>query len=283
MNRPAVLASPAVTKRGRMFHPRLSNGITCTPISHAMLDHPSANTLLPTKTIPRHRVVPPFHFLSAFVLAALVGCLVMPLAGYCKEMSEQQIEEEIKKREEVKKAHEEELKTREVEKKTKEEQMAAKKATGNFQGLNFGLGVGVTSTFSNRQVRSAQVVNGTVRVDDAARTAASVLLESHYFFTNECHPLWAHGPFVGIKPGGENNQIIESIGLGWMWGFRHAKTSNSSWNIGVAGTITPNARLLGDGVSRNQPLPAGETEVRFKNATLGGVMVLVSFSWNSFE
>lgn len=158
-----------------------------------------------------------------------------------------------------------------------------KKALEKFQGLNFGLGVGVVSTFSNRQARSAQVVNGTVRVDDPARTSASVLLESHYFLNNDAHPLWAQGPFLGIKPGGENNQIIESIGLGWMFGFRHKENSNSSWNIGIAGTVTPNARILGDGVSRNQPLPAGETEVRFKNATLGGIMVLASFSWNSFE
>lgn len=218
----------------------------------------------------------------AFFITLIALFIVAP-AGNCEEMQDQQIEKEIKKREELGKRLEEELKTREAANKAQQEKAAADKATEKFHGLNFGLGVGVTSTFSNRQARSAQVVNGTVRVDDPARTSASVLLESHYFFNNDCHPLWAHGPFVGIKPGGENNQIIESIGLGWMVGFRHTKTSNGSWNIGVAGTITPNARILGDGVSRNQPLPAGETEVRFKNATLGGVMVLVSFSWNSFE
>jgi hypothetical protein len=167
---------------------------------------------------------------------------------------------------------------------TDDEQVARDKAAlQNFQGLNFGLGVGVVATPSQRVVKSAQVVNGLVRADDQSQATASILLETHYFIKNDDHPLWSHGPLVAIKPGGTNSQIIDTIGLSSMFGFRHKEASKSSWNIGFAGTITPAARVLGDGITKNQPLPAGETEVRYKTSSVGGFMIMASFSWNSFE
>jgi len=162
--------------------------------------------------------------------------------------------------------------------------LTKEEATSKFEGINFGLGVGVVGTPSQRLAKNAQVVNGVVRVDDGASVSASILLESHYFFTGPAdnkHPLWGHGPFVAIRSGGNNNQIVDSIGLGWMMGFRYKEDSPSSWNIGAGVSVTPSARALGDGITRNQPLPAGETEVRFKSTSLWGFMVLASFSWNS--
>lgn len=157
----------------------------------------------------------------------------------------------------------------------------AERRTNDFAGLNFGVGVGIVGTPSNRLARTAQVINGVVRVDDSPTVTASILLESHYFFTGD-HPKWGHGPFVALRSGGETNQVIDSIGVGYMVGFRYKETSPTSWNIGAGLSVTPNAKTLGDGVSRNEPLPLGETEVRFKNRSLLGFMVLASFSWNSF-
>lgn len=155
------------------------------------------------------------------------------------------------------------------------------RTTKDFSGLNFGLGVGIVGTPTKDFAKSAQVVNGVVRVDDSPTVKASILLESHYFWTG-AHPSWGHGPFVALRPGGDSNNIIDSIGLGYMVGFRYSEASPTSWNIGAGLSVTPNARVVGDGISRNEPLPAGETEVRFKNKSLLGFMILASFSWNSF-
>ena len=152
-----------------------------------------------------------------------------------------------------------------------------------FSGINFGLGVGVVGIPSDRLASNAQVVNGVVRVDDQTNLTASVILESHYFFTDKDRPRFGHGPFVAVRSGGTDNQIIDSIGLGYMLGWRYDDKSNSSWNIGAGLSVNPSTRVLGDGVTKNAPLPAGETEVRFQDKSLLGFMILASFSWNTFE
>lgn len=152
-----------------------------------------------------------------------------------------------------------------------------------FKGINFGLGVGVVGIPSNRLANNPQVVNGVVRVDDQSNLSASILLESHYFFAEADTPRFGHGPFVAIRSGGSDNQIIDAIGLGYMLGFRYSDTSNSSWNIGAGISVNPSAQVLGDGITKNAPLPAGETEVRTQQMSLLGFMVLASFSWNTWE
>lgn len=161
-----------------------------------------------------------------------------------------------------------------------------RRATEKFQGINFGLGVGVVGIPSNRLAKNARVVNGTVRVEDQANLTASVILESHYFITEDRifgdHPHYGFGPFVAIRSGGTDNQVIDAIGLGLMFGGRYKKDALSSWNLGVGLAINPSAQVLGDGITKNQPLPPGE-EIRFQQRSLLGFMVLASFSWNTFE
>ena len=63
-----------------------------------------------------------------------------------------------------------------------------------FSGINFGLGVGVVGIPSDRLAKNAQVVNSVVRVDDQTNQTASIVLESHYFFTDKDRPRFGHGP-----------------------------------------------------------------------------------------
>jgi hypothetical protein len=166
-------------------------------------------------------------------------------------------------------------------------------------------------------VSSASVVNGIVRVSAADDTTASILLESHYFFVpnhwffNNVPPgAWGHGPFVGIiaNVAGTNNSstttnasstatansnVISGYVLGWMIGFREASwtqdktkgawvpsySGTGSWNFGIGFSVNPNAQTLGDGLVANEPLPAGETAIRFKTQPLYGVMLVSSFSF----
>jgi hypothetical protein len=101
---------------------------------------------------------------------------------------------------------------------------------------------------------------------------------------------WAWGPFIAVEVGGGtsatptgSNNPITGYALGWMIGLRHptaiTTSPTQSWNFGVGLRIDPHAQVLGDGIFANQPLPAGETAIRYKNAPRAGVMLLSSFSF----
>lgn len=159
----------------------------------------------------------------------------------------------------------------------------------DFLGLGMGIGLSLTVDANKRKerVESASVVNGYIRADTEHNAAARVILESHYFFKPK-KPFfigdvpasnWGHGPFLAIQPG--SNEVINSIGFGWMMGFRRDNPQNykESWNIGVGVMVDPNARVLGDGQEKNQKLPEGETAIRYKTEAQSSLMVTFSFSF----
>ena len=161
----------------------------------------------------------------------------------------------------------------------------------SFAGLNFGVGLSLTHDLGdNDRVGGASVVNGIVRVNDENNHVARIMLESHYFFSGkkslnvwgtdiEVEPeRWGVGPFVAVQPG--NDEIIEAIGLGIMWGFKKDRDDDSSWNIGIGAVVDPNVQVLGKGIENNQRLPEGETEIRFREKSQIGALVLVSFGFN---
>jgi len=86
------------------------------------------------------------------------------------------------------------------------------------------------------------------------------------------------GPFLALQPG--TDEIIESVGLGLMWGFKRSKNdSNSSWNIGIGAVVDPNTKILGVDVLPNMPLPVGEQVIRTQETSQWGALVLVSFTF----
>ena len=156
-----------------------------------------------------------------------------------------------------------------------------------FAGLSFGVGISVTiDTGEHARVRSADIVDGVVRVDSEQNKIARVMLESHYFFLSEKTRLfgivpperWGLGPFIALQPG--TDEIIEAVALGVMVGFRRAGTdSGSSWNLGLGWVTDPNVQILGDGFVANEAPPGNETEVRYKQTSQDGIVLLVSFSF----
>lgn len=120
------------------------------------------------------------------------------------------------------------------------------------------------------------------------------------------------GPFVAIEVGGGSSKaltsadsLITGYALGILVGLHHnnyssaaiaanpaaiaksvngtavppAPIDNKSWNFGVGFRVTPKAQVLGDGIVPNQPLPLGETVIRYKTEPRFGIMLLSSFSF----
>ncbi|WP_433853022.1 hypothetical protein [Stenotrophomonas nitritireducens] len=152
-----------------------------------------------------------------------------------------------------------------------------------LSGIKMGVGLSVTFDWEKR-IESASVVNGIVRVDSEKNAVARILLESHYLFTPNKRLLgvqepgtWGIGPFVGVMSG--NDRLIEAAGIGAMLGFRRSKDKDNSFNIGVGYMVDPSSRTLGDGIIANHPLPQGESGVRYKTRSRGGIVVMASFSF----
>jgi hypothetical protein len=125
------------------------------------------------------------------------------------------------------------------------------------------------------------------------------MLELHHFFTpegnifgrvnevyadnGERHPIdaqqkeWGIGPFIAIQPG--TDDIIEAVAAGVMMGFRYDSKSSQSFNLGIGWVVDPNTRVLGEGIVANEPLPDGETTIRYKEEMQNGLLILASFGF----
>lgn len=177
------------------------------------------------------------------------------------------------------------------------------RATRNFGGVDFGVGISFTLDVGKTdRVGDAELVNDIVRIKDVNNGRARIMLEMHHFFTphgnlflgrrnkirdtagNELalkdqEKEWGMGPFVAIQPG--TNDIVEAVAAGMMIGLRHDPKSAQSFNLGIGWVVDPNTRTLGDDIVANQPLPVGETSIRFKEEMQNGVLILASFGFGS--
>lgn len=171
-----------------------------------------------------------------------------------------------------------------------------------FGGLDFGIGVSYTGDVGNSDRIGAAMLdsNGIVRVTDKNNVNARIMLESHYFFTpnksflfgprnyaddrddygNIITPgqkMWGIGPFIALRPGSDD--VIDAIGMGIMVGFRRSPDSKESFNFGIGAVVDPSVRVLGKGIIADAALPAGEIEVRYRETSQLGLLLLTSFSF----
>ncbi len=143
-------------------------------------------------------------------------------------------------------------------------------------------------------MKSAEVVNGIVRVTQTDNARARLILETHYLLTptgtinkgadflglainTEKEQNWGFGPFVAFQPG--TDQIIEAIGGGIMFGVRRPGSDGGSFNFGIGAMVDVNAKILGDGIIENQPLPAGEAAIRYKTRDQVSLLFITSFTF----
>ena len=131
-----------------------------------------------------------------------------------------------------------------------------------------------------------------VRVTKEENDVPRIMLETHYFFTPPPEKIFGEtiagyldheqgelgiGPFVAIQNG--SDEIVEYIGAGIMLGFRRSAESTNSFNIGLGVLVDPSAKILGDGIVENRPLPEGETAVRYKETSQLGFLAMVSYGF----
>jgi hypothetical protein len=186
---------------------------------------------------------------------------------------------------------------------------APKDPSPTWKGLGFGIGIAADFDVGGTRVVNAQLVNNIVRVTDVTSNVdVGFVLEAHYFIRDWgfdsrpnydpvknpwpclsiCRMDMAIGPFVAVEINGGSTFSTGNVGgpitgyaIGWMVGFHHPESANksSSWNFGVGLRVDPKTQVLGDGIVANQPLPAGETAIRYKQEPRAGIMLLSSFSW----
>jgi len=96
------------------------------------------------------------------------------------------------------------------------------------------------------------------------------------------------GPLVAVQMGSDD-KIVDAIGLGVMMGFRRTKDDDDpdnnnrdgSWgnrfNIGLGVMFDPNVQKLGDGLVRNEPLPAGDS-LRYREEHAYRGVIVVTYS-----
>jgi hypothetical protein len=157
------------------------------------------------------------------------------------------------------------------------------KAKENFEGFGWGAGTSMMFMLSDEELIDEAIVdeNGIVRITREGTIVPSIMLESHYFFVLNADGGGniGVGPFVGIltNPAGD---LLDALALGGMIGLRRLGEANdNSLNFGFGYVWNRNSKVLGDGIYANQPLPQGESEIRYKYKTLGGLIIMISFAF----
>ena len=172
----------------------------------------------------------------------------------------------------------------------------------NLPLSHFGVGIGAEiKNGGPDRVSDATIVNGKVTVVADQSTTAGAILETHALafpviskfavassdgriFVNDVQPcaaagtfpIVAMGPFAALRVG--ENQIVQSFGAGWMFGFR-MKESDQSLNVGLAYMFQPQVKTLASGFADGQAPPTGETTVRFRTRSGRAIALVLSFGW----
>lgn len=153
----------------------------------------------------------------------------------------------------------------------------------DFTSLGFGIGLAVTF-LDEPEILETVVANNIVRISDSEKTKRDAWLESHYTFENlSAKANWnylAPGIFVAIQVAGEG-ATFDGFGTGLMLSWKRTKISDTkdkrAFNV-AAGWVNRKIRILGDGVTANEPLPEGEESVRYRRKDSTGWMLMFSFT-----
>lgn len=149
-------------------------------------------------------------------------------------------------------------------------------------GAKWGAGVGFL-TGGSREVQEASITNGVVSVDKSSKSKPVVLLETHIFpWQPACKLMqFGVGPFAAL--GVSEDDLIDGIGGGIMFGGRRLSrdaSSTAAFNVAIGPYLIGEVQQLAAGFVEGQAPPPGETSVRYRTEEDWKLLVMFSFSWS---
>lgn len=148
-----------------------------------------------------------------------------------------------------------------------------------FMGLSWGLGFGFSFS-SDELVDDAVVVNGVVKVKSQKKQQPRAVMEMHkYFWCNDGYTDGKRGcgPFIAVAATAD--KVLSGVGFGFMYGVKRGAGDSDGFSIGVGAILDGNARDLAEGFKVDQPLPPGETTVRFEDKARWSALVFATMTF----
>lgn len=157
-----------------------------------------------------------------------------------------------------------------------------------FKGMSTGIAL---IRPRQKTVREASVVNGKVVVTSEAKVENTLMVLKSFPISKTTHSncqgtsqwascaAWMIGAGFNIGSQGSGGQIIDFLGVGLTVGSGQEAQKAAAWYAGIGIGRRFNQKVLGDGLRENEPLPAGETQVRFKYIDATAPFVFVSLRW----
>ena len=145
-----------------------------------------------------------------------------------------------------------------------------------FFGTGWGVGVGAGFGLGSDRIEDAELVDGIVRTKKNVTNSPRLFLEVHHFFgKGDPDNKWGWGPFATVNFGASGGDTLTSFGVGIMAGFKRPDSSNSL-NFGLGVVLDQDVKQLASGITADQPLPEGESEIRFTEESEPAVVLLIS-------
>jgi hypothetical protein len=142
-----------------------------------------------------------------------------------------------------------------------------------FMGLNWGLGFGYSFS-DDEAIDDAEIVDGVVRVKSNKKDQPRVVLEFHkYLWCNDQAKNGTRGcgPFVAVAA--TQDDILSGVGMGFMYGFKAKPSDPEGFSIGIGAILDADIKDLADGFKENQPVPTGETAIRYKSESRWSALI----------
>ena len=145
-------------------------------------------------------------------------------------------------------------------------------------GISFGVGIGASYSGSRRVSEAEVGADGKIRALKTETEEPRVILESHYYgFCNlpSCKAgRFGFGPFFGIVA--KDDKALSAVAIGGMVGWKDGGESSQGFSIAVGALLDSNVKSLASGFKIGQPLPTGETAVKYEEKSRWGLVIFLT-------
>ena len=171
---------------------------------------------------------------------------------------------------------------------TEEKSVSSPEKSNFFEGMSTGIAL---IKPKQKTVREASVINGKVVVTSESKVENTLMVLKSFPISKTTHSncqgasqwascaAWMIGAGFNIGSQGSAGQVIDFLGVGLTVGSGQEADKAAAWYAGIGIGRRFNQKVLGDGLRENEPLPAGETQIRYKHIDATAPFVFVSLRW----